>query len=76
MQEKAVIFFTLLNESYKLSAEEKLQEITVVSVPHLENGEARKVIGSYEQATRDIMDMIKDDNNYDNISKLKEGFAE
>ena len=74
MSEKAVIFFTLLNESYRLSAEERLQEITVNSVPHMDSADAKKVMSSYEQASRDIMDVIKDDDNYDNLSKLKDGF--
>ena len=65
------MFFSLLDRLYKLDAEEKLQAITVASVPHMDSKDAKNVIRSYEHMSRDIMEVLEEDDNFDNLSKLK-----
>ena len=60
-----------MNESYKLDAEEKLHQITIASVPHMDRTNARSVIHGYEQMSHDIIDILEEDDNYENLSKLK-----
>lgn len=72
MQERASVFFALLNEMYKLDASEKLELITIVSFPHMESHNASDIIANYQKISRDILELTEDDNDYSNITKLKD----
>lgn len=74
MHEKAHIFFTLLNESYKIEAEEKLALITISAVPHLKGSESKRIINAYEKASKDLLESTEDVVDYDNIGKIKSAF--
>jgi len=60
MQEKAHIFFRLLNEMYKVKAEERLEDISVAVVPHLSKGDASSIIDGYKKASEDITDKFRE----------------
>jgi len=74
MEEKAHIFFSLLNESYKQDAGEKLQLISVATVPHLKKGDASSIINSYRMINRDIIEETKPADDYSGIDRLKKIF--
>ena len=72
MNEKAHIFFTLLNEAYKEDASEKLEWINVISVPHVKESDAKKIIRGYKQIATNMADVAQDNNNFSGIELLLE----
>lgn len=71
MKEPAHWFFALLNQSFKLDAEEKLKWIGIVSVPHMKKQQADMLIHSYKTATHDIIELITPHTDYSAIKRLK-----
>ena len=62
MSENAFVFFTLLNESYRLEAQDRLEDIVVTSVPHMEGSNSKSVIDSYKRQADDILDLFSTEN--------------
>jgi hypothetical protein len=76
LEENASVFFTLLNESYRINANERLEDITVASVPHMERDTADRVLRNYREVARDVIELTEEDDNFDDLSKLKEAFGQ
>lgn len=72
MKEKAHVFFTLLNQSYKIEAEQILTQISVSTAPHMKEDKFRDMVDSYKKASMEPADLFAEDNDYSNIHKLKE----
>jgi hypothetical protein len=70
--EYAIVVFSLLEESVKLDAQKRLEDITVQSVPNMEEAEATKVIEHYERMTRDTDDILDLDVDEEGLKLLKE----
>ena len=66
------MFFMLLNESYKVEASERLQDISVVSYPHMKKHDASEVIQNYRRAAQDVLSLTEEDSDYSGIQLLKE----
>lgn len=71
MREKAYIFFTLLNESYRLDAEKRLEDITVITIPHLKQIQASEIVNSYKQQAGDILELLDSEPQEGDLDKLK-----
>lgn len=69
----AFSFFTLLFYLHKLRAEDGLENIVQVSVPHMEKDDSKKVITSYKRQAIDIIE-LEENNDYSAISELKKAF--
>lgn len=69
----AFSFFTLLFYLNKLKAEEGLENIVQVSVPHMDKEDSKRIISSYQSQVIDIIE-IEENNDYSGISDLKEAF--
>lgn len=70
MDEDARIFFTMLNEAYKIGANEKLEEINIILMPHMKKHDRNEIRQAYKKMTLEPTDLEVDD-NFDNINKLK-----
>jgi len=68
MEEKAVIFFSLLDEMYRIHAIQVLEQANIVSVPHTKD--ADRFLAGYRNLAKDLVEEIKG-NDYTDISKLK-----
>jgi len=73
LEMSAFSFFTLLFYLSKLKAEEGLENIVQVSVPHMDKEDSKRIIGSYKSQAIDIIE-IEENDDYSAISDLKEAF--
>lgn len=73
LEMSAFSFFTLLFYLSKLKAEEGLENIVQVSVPHMDKEDSKRIIGSYKSQAIDIIE-IEENDDYSTISDLKEAF--
>lgn len=73
LEMSAFSFFLLLFYMYKLKAEEGLENITQISVPHMEKEDSKRIINSYRQGAIDIIE-LEDNNDYSALTDLKNAF--
>lgn len=71
MKEPSPWFFMLLNYAYRLDAEEKIQQISIVSAPHMEKPALDQLVDGLKMQSRDIIEMLAPHDDYSGISKLK-----
>ena len=64
-------FFILLNEMYRINANERLEEINTILVPHIKKEDARKIVKNYENLTIDIKEKLKISNDFTQIDTLR-----
>jgi hypothetical protein len=69
MDERASVFFFLLNELYKLDAGEKMHQLAIVSYPKLERQDQEKIREGYKQLATEPEDLFAE--GTDDIQKLK-----
>lgn len=73
MKEPAHWFFSLLNQAFKVEAEEYLKQLGVSAYPHMKQQQANDLRRSYQDASRDILEVLQDfEDDGSGISKLKE----
>lgn len=69
MEEKAIIFFVLLSESYKIEAERNIADIVANSAPYMDKDDLNRVVGGYERVVNGI---DQEDDDYSGIDKLRQ----
>ena len=55
---------------YKIDAEDKMQWINIVSIPHMDKNDASGIINNYKRIQEDI-DIDTEGGDYSDIEKLK-----
>jgi hypothetical protein len=60
----------LLDQGFKIDAEEKVKLIDIATVAHMDQDGIQKLRRSYDNASRDILDLLRDDEDYSAISKI------
>lgn len=75
MKESAFVFFTLLNYSYKVDAEIRLNDINVAMTPHLEKESGNKVVDSYRKRADGILDLF-DVGDVSTTEEIKQAFGQ
>lgn len=70
LEMKAVQFFLLLNESYRVDSFKKLNSLPVVAYPHLKESAQREVQRNLQVGAEGVD--LSDYNDYSGITKLKE----
>lgn len=71
IKEPAHWFFSLLNQSFKLDAEEHLKLLGVSAYPHMKQQQANELRRAYVDNSRDILEILKDFNDNSGIEQLK-----
>lgn len=71
MGEKAKVFFMLLNELYKLDAQEKLSLIGVIAVPYMSKEDSSDLITRYRMQSGEMLEALEEYNDYSAIDLLK-----
>jgi len=71
MKEPAHWFFSLLNQAFKLDAEEHLKLLGVSAYPHMKQQQANELRRAYVDNSRDILEILKDYDDNSGIEKLK-----
>lgn len=72
MKEPAHWFFSLLNQAFKVDAEEHLKMLGVSAYPHMKQQQANDLRRSYVDASRDILEVLQDfEDDGSGITKLK-----
>lgn len=71
MKEPAHWFFSLLNQAFKLDAEEHLKLLGVAAYPHMKQQQANELRRAYVDNSRDILEILKDFNDNSGIEHLK-----
>lgn len=71
LKEKAPRFFALLNEAYRADAQEKLQLINIAASPYMDKKDLKDLRSGYQKVGRDIIEMIKPNNDYSRKEDLK-----
>ena len=71
MKEPAHWFFSLLNQAFKLDAEEHLKLLGVAAYPHMKQQQANELRRAYVDASRDILEILQDYEDNSGIEKLK-----
>ncbi len=64
-------FFILIEEMYRINANERLEDINTGIVPHLKREDAKRIIKGYENLAIDIRDKLKLDMDHSKIKELK-----
>lgn len=72
LKEPAQWFFALLNQAFKLDAEEKLKQLGVAAYPHMKQQDAATLRRAYEQGARDILEALESYEDYSGINKMKD----
>ena len=72
LKEPAPWFFLLLDQGFKVDAEDKMKLIDIASVTHMDEHGIETLKGKYEMASKEILDILKDDDDYSAITKLKQ----
>lgn len=67
---KALSFFILLNEAYKLDANEQLKAITVADMPNTDERNRHRVLEQLQRISGGIIG-IGENNDYTGLEKLK-----
>jgi hypothetical protein len=71
VKEPAHWFFSLLNQAFKLDAEEHLKLLGVAAYPHMKQQQANELRRAYVDNSRDILEILKDFDDNSGIEKLK-----
>jgi hypothetical protein len=71
INEKAKVFFMLLNEMYKINASEKLEDINIISIPHIKKHDASEIIQRYKMQLFDL-DNLADNDDFSSLTTLKQ----
>lgn len=71
MKEPAHWFFSMLNQAFKLDAEEHLKLLGVAAYPHMKQQQANELRRAYVDNSRDILEILKDYDNNSGIEQLK-----
>ena len=71
MKEPAHWFFSLLNQAFKLDAEEHLKLLGVAAYPHMKQQQANELRRAYVDNSRDILEILKDFDDNSGIGQLK-----
>lgn len=71
MKEPAHWFFSMLNQAFKIDAEEHLKLLGVAAYPHMKQQQADDLRRAYVDGSRDILDILKDFNDNSGIEQLK-----
>jgi hypothetical protein len=71
MKEPAHWFFSLLNQAFKLDADEHFKWLGVVAYPHMKQQQANELRSAYVDAGRDILEILTDYEDNSGIDKLK-----
>jgi hypothetical protein len=72
LHERASWFFNLLEQAFKLSAEEHLEDIQIVCAPSMKEEHLNRMIESYKRRSRDIIDTIDTPDTFLTTAQLKE----
>lgn len=60
MREKAIIFWGLLNDMFKIHSADMIEQSNIVSLPYVEKAQQRKeILAPYQEALRDIVEEFK-----------------
>lgn len=70
MKEPAPWFFILLDQGFKIDAENKVQLLDISYVPQTGEQGYKNLRNSYEKASKEVLDILKDDNDYSAIGKI------
>lgn len=68
---KALSFFTLLNEAYRLTADEMKRDILISDMPHLNQNDRSRVISQIERAS-DVIIPLEQSDDYSGLEMLKQ----
>lgn len=71
MKEPAHWFFSMLNQAFKIDAEEHLKLLGVSAYPHMKQQQADELRRAYVDNSRDILEILKDYSDNSGIEKLK-----
>ncbi len=71
MKEPAHWFFSLLNQAFKIDAEEHLKLLGVSAYPHMKQQQATELRRAYVDGSRDILEILKDYSDNSGIEQLK-----
>ena len=71
MGEPAIWFFSMLNQAYKLQANELEWQAVVASLPHMKDSDRNSLMKRLELAQRDISELGKTNDDYSGLEKLK-----
>jgi hypothetical protein len=72
LKEPAPWFFILLDQGFKIDAEEKAKLVEIAAVAQMDSPAIQNLQKKYINASREILDILKDDDDYSAISKLKQ----
>lgn len=61
----------MLENLYKLEAENILVEIAVASAPHMESQQRIKLVESYQRQATDMIDLMEPKDNFSNVDELR-----
>lgn len=76
MKEPAHWFFSLLNQAFKIDADEHLKLLGVAAYPHMKQAQADELRNAYVDQSRDILEILKDYEDYSGIQTLKDNMKE
>lgn len=71
MKEPAHWFFAMLNQAFKIDAEEHLKLLGVAAYPHMKQQQANELRRAYVDGSRDILEILKDFHDNSGIEQLK-----
>lgn len=74
LNEYALRFYTFLEVSIQLDAQQWLEQATAASVPYMDDSERKQLLDTYKQTSRDIIEDIREAFQTRGIDELKEQF--
>ncbi|PIW95319.1 MAG: hypothetical protein COZ85_00600 [Candidatus Moranbacteria bacterium CG_4_8_14_3_um_filter_34_16] len=75
LDEYAIRFFYLLDDMYKIKAEEQEAISMASAYPYMKKEDARTYMSNLSRAKRDIIDIGRNNDNYDGLTALKKSLG-
>lgn len=72
---QAYQFYALFIQIPKLDAREKLDLVAISSLPHMDQADKRRIIQMYRLKAYDVVELIKEDDDFTNIHRLRKALS-
>lgn len=74
LEEYALRFYTFIEVSLQIDAQQWLEQATASSVPYMEDVDRKDLLDTYQRSSRDIIEVIRESFDNKGIEGLREQF--
>jgi len=76
LNEYAIVFYSLLNQSLQIDAIEQFKQIEAASYPFMEKADRQNILSGLERQSSDIIELLDQENTAEGLTRLKKIFGQ